>query len=71
MHHYIHHQLLKITNFSDRKVLVLITFLSVILALVGITGDLYNIPEWAMFIGFIALLLIYISGILSMKKISS
>ena len=57
---HIHHQILNITNLSSLRALLLITFLSFTTAIIGITGDFYNIPEWLMFIGFFTVLLIYL-----------
>ncbi|NMP32941.1 UDP-N-acetylglucosamine--undecaprenyl-phosphate N-acetylglucosaminephosphotransferase [Thalassotalea sp. M1531] len=55
---HIHHIFLA-NGFTSRKALWLISFLSVLCAAVGITGDYYAIPEWLMLVGFILVFCVY------------
>ena len=45
---HLHHIFLR-AGFSDREALLMITVFAVVLAGVGICGDLFQIPEWLMF----------------------
>jgi UDP-GlcNAc:undecaprenyl-phosphate GlcNAc-1-phosphate transferase len=56
---HLHHTLLK-AGFSSRQTLFMITLLSIILSVIGISGELYAVPEWIMLNGFIALFLVYL-----------
>jgi UDP-GlcNAc:undecaprenyl-phosphate GlcNAc-1-phosphate transferase len=55
-----HHVLLKL-GYSEKKALILILFSSLIMATIGILGELYEISERLMFIGFLSCFVIYIS----------
>jgi UDP-GlcNAc:undecaprenyl-phosphate GlcNAc-1-phosphate transferase len=46
-------------GFSSRRSLATILLMGCGYALVGITGELFNIPEYVMFWGFIVSLLVY------------
>jgi len=54
-----HHLLLRI-GFGEKNTLLLILFISLLMAVIGILGEIYNVAEWAMFVGFIIAILIYI-----------
>jgi UDP-GlcNAc:undecaprenyl-phosphate GlcNAc-1-phosphate transferase len=54
-HSHIHFQLRLRYQWSNIKVLIVVLLASIIIAIIGIMGSLFHIPEWLMFAGFIAL----------------
>jgi len=55
---HLHHICLR-AGFSDRQALMLITTFAVVCALIGIAGELLNIPEWVMFALFMVVFFVY------------
>jgi len=55
---HLHHIFLR-AGFSARQALVIIFCVAVLLAGVGILGELYHVPEWLMFGGFLLLFALY------------
>jgi UDP-GlcNAc:undecaprenyl-phosphate GlcNAc-1-phosphate transferase len=56
--HHLHNIFMR-AGFSSRRSLVAILLLGCGYALIGIIGELYNIPEYMMFWGFLASLIVY------------
>ncbi|MFT6992883.1 MAG: UDP-GlcNAc:undecaprenyl-phosphate GlcNAc-1-phosphate transferase [Paraglaciecola sp.] len=56
--HHLHNIFMR-AGFSSRRSLVAILLMGCCYALVGITGELYNIPEHVMFWGFLVSLIVY------------
>jgi UDP-GlcNAc:undecaprenyl-phosphate/decaprenyl-phosphate GlcNAc-1-phosphate transferase len=54
-----HHLLLRI-GFKQESTLLLILLISVLAAVIGILGEIYDVAEWVMFVGFILVFVIYI-----------
>ena len=54
-----HHLLLRI-GFREESTLLLILLISLLTAVIGILGEIYDVAEWAMFVGFILVFAIYI-----------
>jgi UDP-GlcNAc:undecaprenyl-phosphate GlcNAc-1-phosphate transferase len=59
---HLHHICLRL-GLSSRQTLICICIFSVVLALFGIVGEIYQIPEYVMFYSFIALFLLYLTAI--------
>jgi UDP-GlcNAc:undecaprenyl-phosphate GlcNAc-1-phosphate transferase len=57
--HHLHNIFMR-AGFSSRRSLVAILLMGCGYALIGITGELYNIPEYVMFWGFLVSLIVYI-----------
>jgi len=55
---HLHHVLIQ-KGFSELKTLLIILFLTLIIAMVGILGELLMISEWKMFYGFILIFIFY------------
>lgn len=55
---HLHHIFLR-AGFNQRQALLTITFFSTLLAALGLLGELYQVPEWMMFGGFLALFVLY------------
>ena len=53
------HHLLIHWGFNEKKSLILILLVSFFMAITGILGEIYEVPEWIMFVGFIFALLSY------------
>jgi UDP-GlcNAc:undecaprenyl-phosphate GlcNAc-1-phosphate transferase len=58
--HHLHNIFMR-AGFSSRRSLVAILLLGCGYALIGIIGELYNIPEYVMFLGFLVSLIVYTS----------
>jgi UDP-GlcNAc:undecaprenyl-phosphate GlcNAc-1-phosphate transferase len=56
--HHLHNKLMR-AGFSSRRSLAIILFMGCCYALIGITGELLNIPEYVMFWGFLLSLIAY------------
>ena len=54
-----HHLLLRL-GIGERKTLLIILFVSILMSLIGVLGEIYAIAEWIMFIGFLIISGIYI-----------
>jgi UDP-GlcNAc:undecaprenyl-phosphate GlcNAc-1-phosphate transferase len=67
---HIHHILQRI-GLSDLQVLAFITFIAVFYALVGIAGELYQVPEWIMLCSFIVVFCVYFYLYLHSWKVSA
>ncbi|QZP17306.1 hypothetical protein K6112_04585 [Methylophilales bacterium] len=52
---HIHHQLKSHYRYSNRTILLLIITVSLLMAILGILGEIYFVPEWLMFLNFICL----------------
>lgn len=63
-----HHQLMH-AGFTARQTLVIITTMSVGMALIGLAGELLAIPEWLMFAAFIAVFVAYSSLVAEIKTV--
>lgn len=59
---HLHHIFLR-AGFNDRETLVMMSLLSVLFAAIGILGQVYQVPEWVMFGGFLLIFVIYLWGI--------
>ena len=55
---HLHHIFLR-AGFSDREALAIITLAAVLMAAIGIAGELIGVPEWAMFAGVMVLFGLY------------
>lgn len=55
---HLHHMFLR-AGFSQTQALVCIVFAATLLAAVGLMGELYQVPEWLMFAGFLGLFAVY------------
>lgn len=66
---HLHHILLRL-GFSSRQALVVICFISASLAVIGVLGDVFNIPEYIMFYAFIVLTVMYYFFMLRIWRIS-
>lgn len=55
---HLHHIFLR-AGFNQRQALLTITFVATVLAAVGLTGEVYQVPEWIMFAGFLGLFMLY------------
>ncbi|WP_440054201.1 UDP-N-acetylglucosamine--undecaprenyl-phosphate N-acetylglucosaminephosphotransferase [Pseudoalteromonas sp. T1lg65] len=55
---HLHHVFMRI-GFSSRKALISITIFSIILAAIGVSGELLGIPEWFMLVSFIGIFIVY------------
>jgi UDP-GlcNAc:undecaprenyl-phosphate/decaprenyl-phosphate GlcNAc-1-phosphate transferase len=55
---HIHHILMRL-GFKERNVLLLLLLFSILMAVVGILGERYEVAEWAMFSGFLMIFVIY------------
>lgn len=55
------HHILNRMGFSNNIVLIIISILSLSMALIGVLGETNSMPEWKMFIGFIVVFIIYFS----------
>ncbi|RPA38311.1 UDP-N-acetylglucosamine--undecaprenyl-phosphate N-acetylglucosaminephosphotransferase [Shewanella frigidimarina] len=53
------HHIFERAGYNRKQTLIRITSLSIFLALVGLLGEFYHVPEWFMFIGFIVLFITY------------
>jgi UDP-GlcNAc:undecaprenyl-phosphate/decaprenyl-phosphate GlcNAc-1-phosphate transferase len=56
---HIHHLLLHL-GIKEKSALLIVILFSMLMAIIGVLGDLYQIAEWIMFAGFIAVFIIYI-----------
>lgn len=59
---HLHHIFLR-AGFSARSTLYIMSLLSVSFAVIGIMGDIYKVPEWIMFSGFMLVFFVYLWGI--------
>jgi UDP-GlcNAc:undecaprenyl-phosphate GlcNAc-1-phosphate transferase len=59
---HLHHIFLR-AGFSARSTLYIMSLLSVFFAAIGIMGDIYQVPEWIMFSGFMLVFFVYLWGI--------
>lgn len=66
---HLHHILLRL-GFSSRQALVVICFISGFLAVIGVLGDVFNMPECIMFYAFILLTVMYYFFMLRIWRIS-
>ncbi|MEL0641511.1 hypothetical protein V6260_12920 [Pseudoalteromonas aliena] len=66
---HLHHILLRL-GFSSRQALVVICFISALFAVVGVLGDVFNVPEYIMFYAFILLTVLYYFFMLRIWRIS-
>jgi UDP-GlcNAc:undecaprenyl-phosphate GlcNAc-1-phosphate transferase len=57
---HIHFQMKSRHNYSDNKILVIILLIAFFIATIGILGNVYSVPEWIMFDGFIGLFFVYL-----------
>ncbi|MBC7193704.1 UDP-N-acetylglucosamine--undecaprenyl-phosphate N-acetylglucosaminephosphotransferase [Marinobacter sp.] len=55
---HLHHIFLR-AGLTDRQALVVITLFSLAMASFGIVGELYAVPEWLMFVLFLAVFVVY------------
>lgn len=55
---HLHHIFMRI-GFSDRQALLVISIAAALFSLIGILGEIFNVPEWIMFFGFLALFACY------------
>ncbi|MGM0767973.1 MAG: UDP-N-acetylglucosamine--undecaprenyl-phosphate N-acetylglucosaminephosphotransferase [Pseudomonadota bacterium] len=55
---HLHHRFLR-AGFSQTQTLVCIVFAATLLAVVGLLGELYLVPEWLMFGGFLGIFAVY------------
>ena len=53
------HNIFMRAGLSSNQALVAILFMGSIYCLIGVLGEIFAVPEWAMFFGFIALLMVY------------
>ncbi|MFS1439378.1 UDP-N-acetylglucosamine--undecaprenyl-phosphate N-acetylglucosaminephosphotransferase [Shewanella sp. 10N.286.48.A6] len=53
------HHIFERAGYTRKQTLVRITALSALLAVMGLVGEVYYVPEWIMFVGFILLFLGY------------
>jgi UDP-GlcNAc:undecaprenyl-phosphate/decaprenyl-phosphate GlcNAc-1-phosphate transferase len=53
------HHIFERAGYNRKQTLIRISSLSIALAGVGLAGEFYQVPEWIMFVGFIALFLVY------------
>lgn len=59
---HLHHIFLR-AGYSDRATLNTMSLLALVFATMGVLGEVFDIPEWLMFAGFILVLSFYIWGI--------
>ena len=59
---HLHHIFLR-AGFSYRATLNIMSLIAALFACVGVLGHAYQVPEWVMFVGFMAVLAAYIWGI--------
>lgn len=64
------HHILQKMGLSDLQVLIFITLLSTLLAIIGIVGEIYSVPESVMVTTFIALFLVYFYCYSKSEKLS-
>jgi UDP-GlcNAc:undecaprenyl-phosphate GlcNAc-1-phosphate transferase len=55
---HLHHIFIR-AGFSSKQALVLITLSATLIAIVGVMGELYRVPELAMLLGFLLIFLLY------------
>ncbi|MBY5961352.1 UDP-N-acetylglucosamine--undecaprenyl-phosphate N-acetylglucosaminephosphotransferase [Marinobacter nauticus] len=55
---HLHHIFMR-AGFSDREALVLITLVALLFAGVGLAGEFFEVPEWAMFTAFVGVFALY------------
>ncbi|MCE9680064.1 UDP-N-acetylglucosamine--undecaprenyl-phosphate N-acetylglucosaminephosphotransferase [Shewanella sp. AS1] len=53
------HHIFERAGYSRKQTLVRITLASIVLAIIGIYGQLSHAPEWMMFVGFLAIFVVY------------
>jgi len=66
---HLHHILLRL-GFSSRQALVVICFIAIVFATVGIVTDIYNVPDYIMFYTFLFFIVIYYFFMLRIWRIS-
>jgi len=67
--YHIHHLLLRL-GIGEKYTLILMLIFSLLTAVIGVLGELFNAYEWAMFVGFILVFVIYnITYRLALKSI--
>jgi UDP-GlcNAc:undecaprenyl-phosphate GlcNAc-1-phosphate transferase len=59
---HLHHIFLR-AGYSNRATLNTMSLIAVLFACIGIVGEVYQVPEWVMFTGFMMILTTYIWGI--------
>jgi len=59
---HLHHIFLR-AGYSHRATLNIMTLVALIFAAIGVLGELFHLPEWLMFAGFLLFLSSYIWGI--------
>jgi len=55
---HLHHIFMR-SGFSSKQALIILSLLGVLLSTIGVLGEIYSVPEWIMFTGFLCLFLIY------------
>ena len=55
---HLHHIFMR-ADFTDREALVAITLVALVLAAIGLLGEIYQVPEWFMFVAFLGLFGLY------------
>lgn len=55
---HLHHVFLR-AGFNQTQALVCIVFAATLLAMTGLVGEFYQVPEWIMFVGFLAVFTLY------------
>ena len=68
---HIHHILLRI-GFEERNVLLIVLLMSLLMSVIGILGNQYEVTEWAMFSGFLIVFVAYMFWYsVSLRKIKN
>ena len=63
------HHILQVAGFSKTMVVVIMMMLSALLAVIGLFGELLNVPEYIMFYGYVILLSLYFWGVMHAWKV--
>lgn len=53
------HHIFERAGFERRQTLLIITAISSVIALIGCLAEFYSVPEWTLFVGFIAMFTVY------------
>jgi UDP-GlcNAc:undecaprenyl-phosphate GlcNAc-1-phosphate transferase len=53
------HHIFERAGYNRKQTLIRISFISFVLALIGISCELFNVPEWIMFVVFVAIFIVY------------
>ena len=70
-HNHVHHQIKRQYNYNDRKILAIIIIIAVLIAAIGVLGQIYSVSEWIMFLGFVGLFFMYLIGFVILPKINT